>query len=366
MVLVEDGRIAAVGTAVDPGHDIHDLGSVTLMPGLVDCHQHLVFDGAGSLEEQVVGCSDDELRSRAYDAARTAVLGGVTTVRDLGDRNYVTLDLRGDPDLPTILCSGPPITTVGGHCWFLGGECSTRDEMIAAVCDRLERGCDVVKIMATGGFLTPATPMWKSQFGLEDLKLVVREAHAAGVAVAAHCHGLQGIGDAIDAGVDTIEHCTFLNESMHPAPAPALLDRLAASDTVISATIGSTPDTVHPEEIERILPGVFDALSAVRSRGGQIVVGSDAGINPFKPHDVARYAIHDLHTLGMGPIEALQTMTRDGADALSLPAKGRIEVAADADLMAVDGDPETDPDALTRVVQVWRAGTPLHPIAGAG
>ena len=204
VVLIDDHRIVAVGADVPDSAVTLDLGSLTLMPGLVDCHQHLVFDGVGTLEEQVTGVSDDALRARAREAARRALLGGVTTVRDLGDRNFVTLDLRNDPNLPTILCAGPPITIVGGHCWYLGGETKPED-LRGAVRERIERECEVVKIMVTGGFLTPATPMWKSQFQLDELELVVREAHEAGVSVAAHCHGLGGIQDAIQAGVDTIE-----------------------------------------------------------------------------------------------------------------------------------------------------------------
>ena len=96
VALIEDDRVGAVGSDVPGDVVIHDLGSVTLLPGLVDCHQHLVFDGAGTLEEQVSGVSDDDLRSRARTAARRALLGGTTTLRDLGDRNYVTLGLRDD------------------------------------------------------------------------------------------------------------------------------------------------------------------------------------------------------------------------------------------------------------------------------
>jgi imidazolonepropionase-like amidohydrolase len=132
-----------------------DLGDdVTLLPGLVDCHQHLCFNGIGSLEEQVTGIGDQDLTERARDAARRALRGGVTTLRDLGDRRWVTLPLRGAVGLPTILAAGPPITRVGGHCWYLGGECEGEAALRAAVRERIDRGCDVVKVMATGGALT--------------------------------------------------------------------------------------------------------------------------------------------------------------------------------------------------------------------
>ena len=365
-VLVEGGMIRATGAAAeaaasaDPTIVVSDLGDVTLLPGLIDCHQHLVFDGRGSLEEQVADASDAELLERARANARRALLGGVTTIRDLGDRNFVTLALRHDPELPTILCAGPPITPVQGHCWYLGGECEDRDAMIAAVRRRIEMGCDVVKIMATGGAMTPTTPMWKSQFGRRDLDLVVHEAHAAGVRVAAHCHGLTGIEDSIAAGVDTIEHCTFVDESMQIDPDPSLLRQLAESNTVISATLGVMPNAELPPPMLKMIPAVIAALASVREMGGRIVVGSDAGIAPFKPHDVMPHAIHDLVAIGMPVAEALHAMTRGGALALGLESKGIITVGADADLIAVDGDPLADVEAITRVVGVWQDGREIE------
>lgn len=365
-VLVAGGKICAVGAtaeaiaSADSTLAISDLGDVTLLPGLIDCHQHLVFNGEGSLEDQVTGMSDEDLTERARRNARRALAGGVTTIRDLGDRNFVTLGLRSDPELPTILCSGPPITPVEGHCWYLGGECEDRDAMIAAVRKRIAMGCDVVKIMATGGALTPTTPMWKSQFGRSDLELVVRDAHAAGARVAAHCHGLAGIEDSINAGVDTIEHCTFVDESMQIDPDASLLRLLADSGTVISATLGVVPNADLPPPMLAMIPHVIAALGAVREMGGRIVVGSDAGIAPFKPHDVMPHAIHDLMAIGMTATEALHAMTRGGAVALGLDAKGIIATDADADLIAVDGDPVVDAEAITRVVGVWKAGREIN------
>src|SRR4051812_6629785 len=121
LVVYEGSTIVDVGNAAPLGADVTDLGAVTLLPGLVDTHQHLVFDGRGSLEEQVAEQRDDELRERARTNARRGLLAGITTIRDLGDRGFVTLDLRGDPELPTILAAGPPLTADDGHCWFLGG-----------------------------------------------------------------------------------------------------------------------------------------------------------------------------------------------------------------------------------------------------
>src|SRR3954465_157130 len=142
VVAVDGATIIAVGCDVPPDIVLEDLGDVTLMPGLIDTHQHLCFDGSGPLEEQVAGVSDDELLARARANAKRALQAGITTIRDLGDRHFVTLPLRDEPGLPTILAAGPPLTTDAGHCWYLGGCCNGREALVAAVHDRHRRGCD--------------------------------------------------------------------------------------------------------------------------------------------------------------------------------------------------------------------------------
>jgi len=362
VVAFVDGRVDAIGADVTDEPTVV-LDDMTLMPGFVDCHQHLVFDGEGTLEEQVVGRTDDELRDRARAQARRALEGGVTTLRDLGDRDFVTLALRNDPDLPTILCSGPPITRPNGHCWYLNGECADAEETMAAIAERKERGCDVVKIMATGGHLTPTTPAWVSQFDADELRAVVAESHRLGLPVAAHCHGVEGISDAIDAGVDTIEHCSFASEDPETAPEAELIDRLVASGIPASATFGRCPDTPMPplpEQFEKRIANAIASMTRVRELGGRIVVGTDAGINPAKLHDVAPHAIEPLLMIGMSTVEALAALTSASADALGLPNKGRLTPGADADMIAVRGDLGDDPDAVRNVAHVWRAGRPIR------
>jgi imidazolonepropionase-like amidohydrolase len=360
-VLVDEGAIVAVGVAVPESADTVDLADATLLPGLIDCHQHLCFDGIGSLEEQVAGIDDDELVVRARVSAQRALRGGVTTLRDLGDRGYVTLGLRGDPSLPTILAAGPPITRVGGHCCFLGGTCTGEKELRRAVMERAERDCDVVKVMATGGYLTPAFPMWDAQFSVKELQIVVDEAHRVGLPVAAHCHGIVGIEYALDAGVDTIEHCTFYSHNARPEPDEALLAQLASSGVTIAPTIGRRPDHPLPPEFAANFSRVFGAWRRLHELGATLVAGTDAGVAPAKPHDVLPYAFGDLIKCGVSAIDGLRALTTTAARACGVAdQKGRLAPGCDADVIAVNGDPLRDPDALTAISAVWRAGVRVY------
>ncbi|MDP1792756.1 MAG: amidohydrolase family protein [Acidimicrobiales bacterium] len=356
-VAIDDGRFVAV----PQDGDVVDLGDVTLLPGLIDTHQHLVFNGQGTLEEQVVGFTDDELAERARANALVARRAGITTIRDLGDRNYVTLPLRDDPTLPTLVCSGPPLTITGGHCWYLNGECDDADALVEMVAAHKARGCDVIKIMVTGGILTPTFPMWKSQFDRGDLQRLVDAAHAEGLPVAAHCHGKQGILDAIAVGVDTLEHCSFFTEGGVSDPDEVSVAAVAESGIVVSATLGAVPGFDPPPIVQANIETLLRALGEFVRLGGNLVVGSDAGIGPGKPHNVLPYAAVQLAEVGMPPLDALKAMTSRSAAAIGLgDRKGRVAPGYDADLVAVAGNPLDDMAALHDVRAVYLRGAKIE------
>jgi imidazolonepropionase-like amidohydrolase len=361
-VLVEGERIIGVGVDAPSGVDEVDLGDVTLLPGLIDTHQHLCFDGIGTLEEQVGGVTDVALAERARGAARRAVQAGITTIRDLGDRGYLTLALRGEPDLPTILCAGPPITRVGGHCHYLRGEADGEQALVAAVRDRHDRQCDVVKVMATGGALTPTFPMWETQYTTAELGVVVEEAHALGLPVAAHCHGVAGIEQALEVGVDSIEHCTFFTTSGRSEPGEELMRRVAASGICVSATLGLLPGLpITNPVIAANMETVRGSRRRLYELGATIVAGTDAGITPAKPHDVLPYAFADLVAAGMSHLEGLRALTSVAAAICRVgDRKGRLARGWDADVLAVAGDPTVQTDALLAPVAVWRGGHRLR------
>ncbi|HWJ66250.1 MAG TPA: amidohydrolase family protein [Nocardioides sp.] len=375
-VLVDGERIIGVESA---GFDVPDGCTVTsydgtILPGLVDAHVHLVSDGSvGSLER--VGVLDDAaIDAEIARSLAAQVAAGVTTVRDLGDRGFRTLAFRdrAEPGLPRVLTAGPPVTTPGGHCHYLGGVAADDLALAAAVAERAERGVDVVKVMASGGFLTPGSDMVGIQFVADQLRLVVEAAHRVGLPVLAHAHSLVAIEAALAAGVDGVEHFTGItNEGS--VLTDDLLERTAAAGVAVDPTLGNdqsvldrmpAPPPAVLEIMTRVgldLEGFFAQRYAdvgrMRAHGVRVVPGVDAGAAPMKAHGNAWRAVLDLVTAGFPLAEALAAGTSGAADACGLGGvTGELRAGLAADLLVVDGDLGSDPSALGRPVAVMARG----------
>lgn len=364
-VVIQDGKITDLDTSwVQPpeGAEVVDFGSdACLLPGLIDAHVHLAFDASAEVVTSLAACDDNAVSDRIETAAIRALRAGVTTVRDLGDRNYLSLKLSKrfpSATLPHIVAAGPPVTTSGGHCYFLGGEAEGEAALRAAVRERAERGCGVVKVMVSGGNLTAGSRPHESQYDLAALRVVVDEAHHAGLPAAAHVHAARAVADAVEAGFDTLEHVTFFTADGVDAD-PALLDRIAASGVVVSVTAGAIPDgpPPHPAIAQRMASIVANHGRMFRA-GATMVPGTDAGVSPGKPHDVLPYALRELvERIGMTPLQALRAATSTAASAIGLEAtKGRIAAGADADVLVIRGNPLADIGSVTRTEAVFRAG----------
>jgi imidazolonepropionase-like amidohydrolase len=356
-VLVEDGRITDISQSctVDViGVNIIDLGDATLMPGLIDCHQHLVFDASDDPVGRLASREDDDVLEGARLAARSALVAGITTVRDLGDRRFVLTALREQlaDDVtagPELLVAGPPITTPRGHCWFLGGEARGLHEVRDAVRVHAAQDVDVIKVMVTGGALTPGSANHKVQYGSAELAAIADQAHHLGLTVTGHAKNARGMSEAVRAGFDGIEHGLFLA----PVPDPAVIDAIASTGTYVSVTAAFKP---LPERTPQLREKEA-AFAMMRAAGVRLILTSDAGINPSVPHDALPYGVVRLPHIGMTNTESLRAVTSAAASACGVEGrKGRIAPGYDADIIAVSGDPLADLTALLRVTAVFRRG----------
>jgi imidazolonepropionase-like amidohydrolase len=362
---IDDGRIVDIGPcrAMRPGSDVVDLGDATLLPGLIDVHQHLAFDASDDPVGHLEADDDATLLARMRQAAQRALAAGITTIRDLGDRGYLSLTLRdefrnGQEVGPRILASGPPLTVTGGHCWFLGGEADGEDGIRRAVRERVARGVDVIKIMATGGNMTPTLGPHESQYTRSDLHAAVDEAHAHGLKLAVHAHGPQGIADALAVGADSIEHCTFFTAEGVDAD-PDVLQQLADSDTALSMTAAVLPN-VEPRfpAMRQRLDAILVNHTTLFALGARIVCSSDAGVVPSKPHHVLPYGVSNfLPAIGMTNAQALTTTTAIAAEVCGIAeTTGTLGAGKDADILAVAGNPLDDITAIHNVIATYTKG----------
>ncbi|GGU48703.1 amidohydrolase family protein [Lentzea flava] len=359
-VLIENGTIKAVerGHPDIPGAEVVDLGTATVLPGLIDTHVHLGGDGELGALERLPGYSPEQLDAVIEESLDRHLRAGVTTVRDLGDHQWSVIDQR-DRHRQRVLGSGPPITSVKGHCWSMGGEVAGEEDLRRAVRERAERRVDVVKVMASGGFATPGTNVGDCQFTEHELRVVVEEAHSHGLAVTAHAHSLAAAQRAVAAGVDGIEHLTCLTDRGMQVP-PDLLDALAEAEITVCHTLGRTqepPPFVQEawEEAGMSYAGKVSMAGLMFDHGVRTVAGTDGGIAPAKGHGVIAWSVADLVKGGVPNAAALAAATSQAARALSV-SKGVLRPGWDADIIAVQGDPMRDISALRHVTTVIIGG----------
>lgn len=362
VVLVDGGSITAVehGTAVPDGWTVRRHEGL-LLPGLIDAHVHLCADGGPAAFDRLPDLAEDEMRATIESSLRAHLAAGVTTVRDLGDyRNAVlTWRAKGVSGLPTVVASGTPITSVGGHCGVLGGEVRGESQLRESIRRQAEAGADIVKIMASGGVLTPGTDTMSPQFTAKELRAAVTEAHRVGLPITAHAHALSAVRLALAAGVDGIEHCTCLTPEGVRVDED-LLASLAESRTAVCPTLGADPGVVVPPQIVEVAaragltPDTLgEAVARLHEGGAHLIAGSDGGIGPAKPHGLLPITLQELMRAGVPEEAALAAATSTAADACGLGGrKGRVRPGHDADLVVMK------PDSLVPAA-VYLAGRPV-------
>ncbi len=329
---------------------VFDISKKTILPGLIDAHVHLCLDGSSEPVTALLKDSIPALTLKVARHARLTLEAGVTTVRDLGGKDYVDIHIRNGIESrliqgPRILCSGRLICITGGHGWQFGQEADGTDGVREAVREQLKEGADLIKLMATGGVMTKGVQAGATQFTLEELMAGVEEAKKAGRRTASHAQGNEGIKNALRAGINSIEHGISLDDEaiqMMLETKAYLVPTLCAPFNILRVgTKGGIPPYVV-EKTKSVIKNHF--RSNVKAYKGRvpIAMGTDAG-SPFNFHGENSKELELLMKIGLTPMEAIVAATKTASEVLGLEEKiGTLEKGKLADLIVVDRDPVDD------------------------
>ncbi len=369
-VKVEDKSIVSVGPATSAKPSV-DLSHGFCMPGMIDVHDHLTGDPKYSGYSSL-GISVPREALTGAKNARTTLLAGFTTVRNVGAEGYSDVALRdaiNDGDLigPRLLVSGPPLGITGGHCDenLLAPEFHYSAEGVAngpwaaraKVREVIKYGADLIKVCASGGVLSKGDGVGAPQYTLEELKAIVEEAHKLGRKVAAHAHGTQSIKDSILAGIDSVEHSSLIDEEgirLAKEHGTFLVFDIYNDTYILSQgeKNGLLPEMIEKEkQIGKLQRKNFQKAW---EGGVRMAFGTDGGVYP---HGDNWQQFPLMVEFGMKPLDAIRTATTEAAELLGFKGKmGRVASDYLADLIALDGDPLKDTNALGRVRFVMKDG----------
>jgi imidazolonepropionase-like amidohydrolase len=372
--VIEDGRIVSAGPSSEakaPADAIRvELPNATVLPGLIDAHTHLTMDPKFGYEE--LGISVPRQTLTGAKNARLTLQAGFTTVRNVGADGYSDVALRdainaGDVPGPRMMVSGPALGITGGHCdnnllpyeYHAVGD-GVADGIAAVqhkVRENIKYGADLIKVCATGGVLSKGDDPQASQYTLEEMKAIVADAHRLGRKVAAHAHGAQGILWASQAGVDSIEHGSYIDDAgiaEMKKNGTYLVPTLYLGDWFLeNAERNHIPDFLLGKA-KTVMPVARKNIAHAFASGVKVAFGTDAAVYP---HGLNAHEFAVMVKLGLTPLQAIQAATVNAADLLGQPGRvGSLEPGALADIVAVDGDPLKDVTVLEHVKFVMKGG----------
>jgi imidazolonepropionase-like amidohydrolase len=375
VVVVDDARIVAVGPVAQvqlpPGIEMLDVGDRTLMPGLIDAHVHMLLTGSATSGQESRVMTDHQALLVGVRNAQLALKSGLTTVRDCGDRHYLSLVLRDFIDAgglagPRMLCSGPVLTSTAGHLWWDGIECDTVDDLRRGVRTLVKHGVDCIKLMGTGGNATPGSNPEASQYDAMGFMAVADDAHRMGKKVAVHVHGVAGTRMAVDAGIDTLEHVPFRAQG-GIAYDERLVDDINRKGLIVSLAMPATWYRLRAEDMReaRSHPGHlwearYDTIRRMHQAGVKLVVSSDTGSTGTRIDELALLMEFLVKGAQIPAAAILRGATGLAAEALGMADEiGTLAPGKLADMVVVDGDPVLDITAVQRIHTVVKAGTVL-------
>jgi len=373
-LVIEDGKIissGATGEAKIPTDAVRiELPNATVLPGLVDAHTHLTMEPKFGYERLATSVPREALIGAKN--ARLTLQAGFTTAGNVGARGFTDVALReainaGDVPGPRLLVSGPPLGITGGHCdnnmlpseyhAVSDGAADGIAEVQHKVRENIKYGADLIKVCATGGVLSLGDNPQASQYTLEEMKAMVADAHRLGRKVAAHAHGAEGIRWAAEAGVDSIEHGSYIDDAGIAAMkehGTYLVPTLYLGDWMLeNAGLTHLPAPLLAKAQE-VIPAARKNIAHAFASGVKVAFGTDAAVYP---HGLNAHEFAVMVKLGLTPLQAIQAATVNAADLLGWSGKvGSLQPGAWADIIGVDGDPIKDVTTLERVKFVMKGG----------
>jgi len=384
-VLLNAGKITAIGPVGElkapdgSNFTVKDYGDSTILPGLVDGHTHMMAPGDGTHGDITGNEQDDVLLMRALHNARTFLHAGVTTARENGAKNKVGFSLKdginmGLSEGPEMIISGRPITITGGHFWYCGSEADGVEGVRAEVRKLVTEGADFIKIMATGGSTWSSNPLQPS-YTVEEMAVIVEEAHRFGKLTAAHCASMQGIKNALDAGVDMIIHCVFEDETgMYEFNEP-LAEQLAAAKAWVNPTLHvvqsgidlterigydrgwlTNEEQASIDSSKKSLETRVESVNKLINMGVRMIAGSDSPWGAYPPGEFIKEMVA-LTKAGLTNTEALVTGLSHAAESIAVGHQaGTLAENRPGDILVVGGDPTSDLNALWDIKDVYKTG----------
>jgi len=373
-ILIEDGKITSIGASAEakiPSDAVRiELPDATVLPGLIDAHTHMTMNPQFGYETLAISVPREALIGAKN--ARLTLMAGFTTVRNVGASGFSDVALRdainaGDVPGPRMLASGPALGITGGHCDnnMLPSEYHAVGDGVAdgiaavqhKVRENIKYGANLIKVCATGGVLSLGDNPQHSQYTLEEMKAIVADAHRLGRKVASHAHGAEGIKWAAEAGVDSIEHGSYIDDAGIAAMkehGTYLVPTLYLGDWMIeNAAVTHLPAPLLAKAQE-VLPAARKNIAHAFAAGVKVAFGTDAAVYP---HGLNGRQFDVMVKLGLTPLQAIQAGTVNAADLLGWSGKvGTLESGAWGDIVAVDGDPLKDVTTLERVKFVMKGG----------
>ena len=365
-VEVTGGVISWIGEeTARPRRPIHqeDVSAqgLTLIPGMIDCHEHFTGDGGMDSMDRLLADTREEFTLKAVGNAHRSLMSGVTSARDVGARYGININIAQQAAAGTI--TGPRIIASGEWFQFPGTwpagltrSTETPEELLLGIQEMIEKGAGLIKVGATG--FRPNGEQFAS-LGPEALEVAVRASHEAGLKIAAHCHGFEGTRQAVEAGIDSIEHGTYVDEPtvrLMAEHGTYFVPTMSTWDTRVRLT---TQMGWSREQMADILDRKENSIASFRravQAGVMIATGTDAGGSAARHGYIAR-EIELMVDHGMTPKDALEASTRVAADLLGIQEQaGTLEVGKQADMVLIDGDPHSDPGALRNIWAVFQGG----------